>query len=164
MDEQYHAKLTASPPGKHRATTPVPPGGAAPNAMPSILDPLPSPYPPHTNVYQGQDAQGPIPIHLPNIYVNPFPSQQAAQPLPPPVGETPTARSIRMIKIGPWIFCRPHPLLWLCFGLSLLALVLEVPKGSLPTITGRHKALRVRVHSSKIPTAILWSTNRRHLG
>lgn len=38
---------------------------------------------------------------------------------------------------------RPHPLLWLCFALSMLALVLEVPKGSLPTITGRHKALRV---------------------
>lgn len=38
---------------------------------------------------------------------------------------------------------RPHPLLWLTLGLSIVAIVLGVPKGSLPTVTGRHRALRV---------------------
>ena len=38
---------------------------------------------------------------------------------------------------------RPHPLLWVCLALSILALALGVSKGTLPTIMGRHKALRL---------------------
>ena len=52
---------------------------------------------------------------------------------------------------------RPHPLLWVCLALSVLALVLGVPKGTLPTITGRHKALRVSSYAITLfsPFAIL---------
>jgi hypothetical protein len=50
--------------------------------------------------------------------------------------------SSNMMRIGPFRFARPHPLLWIPLGLSLIALVLEVPKGSLPTLTGRHRQLR----------------------
>ncbi|KAK4684533.1 hypothetical protein P7C73_g5639, partial [Tremellales sp. Uapishka_1] len=49
-------------------------------------------------------------------------------------------RGLRSLK---WT-SRPHPLLWISLFLSLLALILEVPKGSLPTLTGRHKALRAQ--------------------
>ena len=51
--------------------------------------------------------------------------------------------SQRSVQVGPWRVAKPHPLLWVCLALSVLALVLEVPKGALPTLTGRHKALRV---------------------
>lgn len=48
-----------------------------------------------------------------------------------------------------WNFGAPHPLLWVTLGLSILAVVLGVPKGTLPTLTGRHRVLRVSgVHSS----------------
>ncbi|TXT15569.1 hypothetical protein VHUM_00072 [Vanrija humicola] len=41
-------------------------------------------------------------------------------------------------------FSAPHPLLWVTLCLSILAIVLGVPKGSLPTITGRHRVLRAQ--------------------
>lgn len=104
---------------------------------------------PHPLQGPGDHTRGPVPIHLPNIYVNPYPPMA---PAPAPIHHTPEHAPVnvptrspttRTMKIGPWRVTRPHPLLWLCLALSLLALVLEVPKGSLPTLTGRHKALRV---------------------
>jgi hypothetical protein len=141
MDQTYQAKLSGSPPG-HNST---------PN--PQLIDdngdihiqPMPNPHPLPQG--QGQGNQ-PIPVQLPNIYVTaPSPqvprrerdgtSHHHTQHLPEP------HQGPRMVNIGPFRFTKPHPLLWITLGLSLIALVLEVPKGSLPTLTGRHRQLRV---------------------
>lgn len=143
MDEQYHAKLTASPPDNDRTTTSVPPGGTPQNDASPHSQTTPAAQ--HTQV-NGLQGKTPIPVHFPNIYVNPF-SPQPAPPAPSAPDSAPTITHVapRTVKIGPWRMAKPHPLLWLCLALSLLALVLEVPKGSLPTLTGRHKALRVSI-------------------
>ena len=161
MNETYQAKLSGSPP--------VPPPTVTDEH--GQVHFLPNPHSRPDPQSQGQtqtqtqkQGQGqPIPVQLPNIYINP--------PAPAPVGlptqhysdrhqrhrEGTTHRQhghgddglqnlpapVRMIKLGPIRFARPHPLLWISLALSLIALVLEVPKGSLPTLTGRHKVLRV---------------------
>lgn len=172
MNEVYQAKLSGSPP----------------KPQPTMTDErgeihiLPNPHDP--------SQPQPIPVQLPNIYVNPYP------PPPPPAlpqatdqqhsdrhqrsrtegagtghhtrqehhrdTDTHTSDGTRMVKLGPFRFTRPHPLLWISLALSLIALVLEVPKGSLPTITGRHKQLRVRPRPIKhaAPTSLSRCTVR----
>ncbi|KAI9639698.1 uncharacterized protein MKK02DRAFT_40020 [Dioszegia hungarica] len=122
MDELYHARLSAHP---HEPSEP----------------------------HQPQPA--PVPVQLPNIYVNPFPPPPPPQPrrypsppiirrqIPPPVIPGPAYVS-NMMRFGPFTFVKPHPLLWISLFISLVALVLGVPRGSLPTLTGRHKELRAR--------------------
>ena len=137
MDEQYRAKLTGSPPHPPRPHTPMPPGGPGPGDQIHIQ--------PHPMPGLSEYNRGPVPIHLPNIYVNPYPPPAPPPHAPPPgpINVPTSSPPPRTITVGPWRVARPHPLLWLCLALSVLALVLEVPKGSLPTLTGRHKALRV---------------------
>ncbi|WVO16228.1 hypothetical protein L204_103899 [Cryptococcus depauperatus] len=107
-----------------------------------------------TNSANGQ----PIPIQLPNIYVHPYPQtqQKEAPPRPaPPVSpaqappitlnvQTPLVPVAEKKRWGPFKWTMPHPLLWISLIISVIALVLEVPKGSLPTVTGRHKVLRAQ--------------------
>lgn len=146
MDEVYRARLSAEPPG--------PSAGKAPQPHPDDIHIQSHPVnPPGGFPNSGQ----PVPIQLPNIYVNPFPSGTAHHeslhrnddhdgtihrngPINVP---SISHRKSHSIKIGPFRFAKPHPLLWVCLFLSVLALVLEVPRGSLPTLTGRHKSLRV---------------------
>lgn len=139
MDQVYQAKLSGEPPGQVH-------DGDQPEDI--HIQPLPNP---HSQGNQGQQST-PIPVQLPNIYVT-APSVQPAQPQPQPGTSHSTHssgirrehHSPRMVHIGPFKFTRPHPLLWMTFALSIIALVLEVPKGSLPTLTGRHRQLRVSV-------------------
>ena len=181
MEETYRAKLTRDPPQSSGEVHILPHPGNQENQGPQGNQ--------GAHGTQGNNAGAgstqPIPIHLPNIYVNPFPPP--VQPLPPNQSQAPTqaphrpapaavpahvpepapinvpthdhahprhapGTSHRSIRIGPWKITKPHPLLWLCLALSILALVLEVPKGTLPTITGRHRALRV---SFSLPSAPL---------
>lgn len=177
MDEIYRAKLSSTPhpPGalaghgesSNMATSNVnqpfnPNPGAGMHQRPDDIHIQPHPHPHGMGMGADGHAQ-PIPIQLPNIYVNPFPAQdhtrdrdttpgtrhvhREGEPINVPTSSTTHGHSRRSgsgtIKIGSWRFTKPHPLLWVCLGLSILALVLEVPKGSLPTLTGRHRALRV---------------------
>jgi hypothetical protein len=80
----------------------------------------------------------PEPIGLNNLYYHP-PAERSA-----PINE-PTVKS-KKVSRG----TKLHPLIWFSLILSLLALVLSVPKGSLPTLTGRHKALRVSAQPSPL--------------
>ncbi|KAL7421702.1 hypothetical protein Q5752_003472 [Cryptotrichosporon argae] len=103
---------------------------------------------PHVHTH-GPTEPPPIPIQLPNIYVHPYPPPPPHPPTPPPPPpptmpppSPPRPRSPLPQPRGWWT--RPHPLLWVTLGMSLLALVLQVPKGSLPTLTGRHRALRAQ--------------------
>lgn len=151
MDEIYRARLSS---------TPHPPGNL-PLPEPA-MQPLAHTDDIHINAPAAPVAGGagqPIPIQLPNIYVNPFPAAEHHHHVPTPevtgtrhrdgpeinipTATAPRKRPDNSIKLGPWRVAKPHPLLWLCLGLSIVALVLGVPKGSLPTLTGRHKALRV---------------------
>jgi hypothetical protein len=146
MDQVYQAKLTGSPPGQDQP--PQNQNQQMDNNGDIHIQPMPNP---HTQ--QGGPGPGVIPVQLPNIYVTAPPP--ATQPQPAPSAprrehrshssHTHTHQEPRMIHIGPFKFARPHPLLWITLGLSLIALVLEVPKGSLPTLTGRHRQLRVRL-------------------
>ncbi|RSH87467.1 hypothetical protein EHS25_003377 [Saitozyma podzolica] len=140
MDEVYRAKLSGDPP-TDPATAP------ANEPQPIYIQPHPNPARPGT-------PPRPVPIHLPNIYVNPYPPRAPTPPptataprnVPapaPPATNTPPPADPRM-SIGPWKVGKPHPLLWISLLLSVMALVLEVPKGSLPTLTGRHKTLRTQ--------------------
>jgi hypothetical protein len=151
MNQVYQAKLTGSPPVQDR-----PNQNQTPNHNQQMdnngdihIQPLPNPHP-----QQGGPGPGVMPVQLPNIYVTAPPLAPQPQPAPAPRREhrshtshahTNTHQEPRMIHIGPFKFARPHPLLWVTLGLSLIALVLEVPKGSLPTLTGRHRQLRVRL-------------------
>ncbi|WWC89411.1 uncharacterized protein L201_004335 [Kwoniella dendrophila CBS 6074] len=152
MDDVYRAKLSSSPhPHPHPQVhvggdEHTPPNQDHPNHGDTI------------HISSHNNHQQPIPIQLPNIFVHPYPQRERTpppappapveQPAPimPPVTVNVTApkeeRSKAGKKIGPFTITKPHPLLWLSLVLSLIALVLEVPKGSLPTLTGRHKALR----------------------
>ncbi|WVQ72413.1 hypothetical protein IAR50_001965 [Cryptococcus sp. DSM 104548] len=68
-------------------------------------------------------------------------------PPPPPEVTVNVNTDAHPPRRGGWFFMRwptPHPLLWITLAISVLALVLEVPKGSLPTFSGRHKALRAQ--------------------
>ncbi|GMK56704.1 hypothetical protein CspeluHIS016_0305440 [Cutaneotrichosporon spelunceum] len=73
----------------------------------------------------------PVTVPLPNV---PTPAAPLA-PMPKPA---PCKR--------PWYHHieRPHPLLWIALALSCLAIILGIPKGTLPTVTGRHKELRTQ--------------------
>lgn len=109
------------------------------------------------------DALG---IQLPTIYINPVvvPKDEPAAAAPSPAkkpkepkengapkkdkaepkkDKEPEAKVVVPAVVQQVWERRPHPLLWVTLGLSLVALVLGVPKGSLPTVTGRHKVLRV---------------------
>ena len=143
MDAQYHAKLTSTPPQPStRYLTPLGPPIQDTKAQ--------SPPQPSTTVPTARVTVSPgesvILENIPNINVDPGPPASAAAP---PAIQTRAEnlesekRSRQTNALGSWTIAKPHPLLWLCLALSLLALVLEVPKGSLPTFTGRHKALRV---------------------
>ena len=142
MEDLYRAKLTHSPPvvrrQLHPETMELGPGITIKPQPPDDI--LPS----HT---------APIPIHLPNIYVNPYPtSAQPAAPSPLPAASYPVEPSRKTLETAPvpsfaQVFKKPHPLLWLSLLISLTALILGVPKGSLPTLTGRHKELRVSKHT-----------------
>ncbi|WWC70288.1 uncharacterized protein I206_104238 [Kwoniella pini CBS 10737] len=153
MDEIYRAKLSSSPhlhPQVHIGEE-APPGQDHPNHGDTIH------IQPHHSGHTGAGDR-PIPIQLPNIYVNPYPPRErtpppqpvppAPAPAPPPtmppvtVNVTTLDEISKGRKIGPFRFTKPHPLLWFSLILSVIALVLEVPKGSLPTLTGRHRALR----------------------
>lgn len=117
-----------------------------------------------------QDApqhEGAVPIQLPTIFINPYvaPKEEPKRALPtvpaapatasptvPRESGTPKPKATKgdakfvAAAVQPVVQLwerRPHPLLWVTLGLSIVALVLGVPKGSLPTVTGRHKALRV---------------------
>ncbi|WVW83815.1 hypothetical protein I302_105836 [Kwoniella bestiolae CBS 10118] len=155
MDETYRAKLSGSP--------------NPPHAHPQVHvgDDHTPPHQDHGDTihiqpnHPANNTSHPIPIQLPNIYVHPYPLRERTPPPPPappqpaptpapamppvtvnvtaPAKEAPKGR-----KIGPFRITRPHPLLWVSLVLSVIALVLEVPKGSLPTLTGRHKALRTQ--------------------
>ncbi|WWC61784.1 uncharacterized protein I303_104369 [Kwoniella dejecticola CBS 10117] len=160
MDETYRAKLSSSPhphpqPQVHVGEE-TPPSQDHPNHGDTIhIQPHP-----HHGGSGGTDR--PIPIQLPNIYVHPYPPRERTPP-PPPAPPQPAPapapapamppvtvnvaapkESPKGRKIGPFRLTKPHPLLWLSLILSVIALVLEVPKGSLPTLTGRHRALRTQ--------------------
>ena len=166
MNETYQAKLSGSPPR-------LPPTMTDERGDVRLLPNPHTHNPPFQSQHQHQQQPQPIPVQLPNIYINPPLPQPQLQPhLQPQVeqherqhdlgrdqrpraegtdhrhyqlnGPVPTpGPTVRMVKIGPFRFTKPHPLLWISLALSLIALVLEVPKGSLPTLTGRHKVLRV---------------------
>lgn len=104
------------------------------------------------------DALG---IQLPTIYINPVvvpkdepapAPKKAKEPKENGTKKEPKEVKREEVKVLPPVVPtvvqqvwerRPHPLLWVTLGLSIVTLVLGVPKGSLPTVTGRHKALRV---------------------
>lgn len=146
MDQVYQAKLSGTPPSQNQPGNPNT-NQRMDNNGDIHIQPMPNPHPhPHpASATANEAARGqPIPVQLPNIYVT--------APSPAPVPESalrrehrPHTQEVRMMHLGPFRFARPHPLLWITLGLSLIALVLEVPKGSLPTLTGRHKQLRVRL-------------------
>lgn len=140
MDQVYQAKLSGTPPGQNQQNQ-----NQQDNNGDIHIQPMPNPHPYPSSATVNDAARGqPIPVQLPNIYVT-APSPAPAQPAPSMRREhRPHTHEVRMMHIGPFRFARPHPLLWITLGLSLIALVLEVPKGSLPTLTGRHKHLRVR--------------------
>lgn len=156
MEQTYRAKLSATPhppPQPNHNPPPAPPPEPHFNIPPQ---PPSMTYGGLAQAYYDGPRGAPVPIQLPNIYVNPYPPAGAPQHehanehlanVPPQPLNEPTRRHERRhhdtIRLGSWHVKKPHPLLWVCFALSMLALVLEVPKGSLPTITGRHKALRV---------------------
>lgn len=130
MDAQYHAKLTSTPPQPPiRYLTPLGPPIQDKKAQ---LPPQPSTTFPAARV-TALPGEPVILENIPNINVDPLQTENLES----------EKRSRQTSTLGSWTFAKPHPLLWLCLALSLLALVLEVPKGSLPTFTGRHKALRV---------------------
>lgn len=88
---------------------------------------------PNTRLQEAQTIP-PEPIGLNNLYFHP--PVASAEPPHQPVNElTRLSRNLKGIKAL-------HPLIWFSLALSLLALVLSVPKGALPTLTGRH-SLRV---------------------
>jgi len=154
MDQVYQAKLTGSPPVQDHNPNPNtnPVNQQMDNNGDIHIQPMPNPHP-----HPQQGGPGVIPVQLPNIYVTaPSPaSQLPSAPRREHRSHTHTThQEPRMIHIGPFRFTRPHPLLWITLGLSLIALVLEVPKGSLPTLTGRHRQLRVRP-SSHVYTPIV---------
>lgn len=140
MDQVYQAKLSGTPPGQNQQNQ-----NQQDNNGDIHIQPMPNPHPYPSSATANDAARGqPIPVQLPNIYVT-APSPAPAQPASSSRREhRPHTHEVRMMHIGPFRFARPHPLLWITLGLSLIALVLEVPKGSLPTLTGRHKHLRVR--------------------
>ncbi|TXT08246.1 uncharacterized protein COLE_05170 [Cutaneotrichosporon oleaginosum] len=81
---------------------------------------------PHTGDYKFYTTTVPVTVPLPN------PTTPLA-PAPKPVLRT------------KWYGLeKPHALLWLSLALSTLAIILGVPKGSLPTVTGRHRELRAQ--------------------
>jgi len=80
---------------------------------------------------------------VPDIFDLPTVPQLIPLPAKPSPSLNTSAPQRRTVKLGPWTFTRPHPLLWVSLMLGVIALVLQVPKGRLPTITGRHRALRV---------------------
>ncbi|KAK6910188.1 hypothetical protein I203_104220 [Kwoniella mangroviensis CBS 8507] len=155
MDETYRAKLSGSPkphPQVHVGDDHTPPHqdnhGDTIHIQPN---------------HPANNTSHPIPIQLPNIYVHPYPPRERTppppppQPAPPPPAPAPVMPPVTVNvtappketvpkgrKIGPFRITKPHPLLWVSLILSVIALVLEVPKGSLPTLTGRHKALRTQ--------------------
>jgi hypothetical protein len=141
MDQVYQAKLSGSPPGQNQSSNQ---NQQVDNNGDIHIQSMPNPHPYPASATANDAARGqPIPVQLPNIYVT-APSPAPVQPAPSLRREhRPHTPEIRMMHIGPFRFARPHPLLWITLGLSLIALVLEVPKGSLPTLTGRHKQLRV---------------------
>ncbi|BEI79889.1 hypothetical protein CcaverHIS002_0104180 [Cutaneotrichosporon cavernicola] len=70
----------------------------------------------------------PVTVPLPNVPTTPL------APAPKPV-----------LRKRPWYHVeRPHPLLWVALAFSTLAILLGVPKGTFPTVTGRHKELRTQ--------------------
>ncbi|WVQ67761.1 uncharacterized protein L199_005966 [Kwoniella botswanensis] len=156
MDETYRAKLSGSPnphPRVHVGDDHTPPHqdnhGDTIHIQPN---------------HPANNTSHPIPIQLPNIFVHPYPPRERTpppppppQPAPPPPAPAPVMPPVTVNvtappketvpkgrKIGPFRITKPHPLLWVSLILSVVALVLEVPKGSLPTLTGRHKALRTQ--------------------
>jgi len=140
MDQVYQAKLSGSPPGQQPPNSSSHPNPQMDNNGDIHIQPMPNPHPATAN----EAARGqPIPVQLPNIYVT-APSPSSVPAAAPRREHRHHDQGVRMMHIGPFRFARPHPLLWITLGLSLIALVLEVPKGSLPTLTGRHKQLRVR--------------------
>ncbi|KAK8864348.1 hypothetical protein IAR55_001595 [Kwoniella newhampshirensis] len=160
MDDLYQAKLTAEPLTQSQANKP--------QAREHTLAKKNLSHPDDIHVQtHGSRGDQPIPIDLPNIHVHPYPAappgpREHTPPTPaaappaapaPPItinveqpASTSTDKStdLQGSKTGLFTPTRPHPLLWLSLLLSLVALVLEVPKGSLPTLTGRHKALRAQ--------------------
>jgi hypothetical protein len=88
------------------------------------------------------NEQGPAPhVHdLPKAYY----TTTVPVTVPLNVPSTPLAPAPKPALKHRWLkLDRPHPLLWLALALSTLAIILGVPKGTLPTITGRHRELRV---------------------
>ncbi|WWD02886.1 hypothetical protein V865_000928 [Kwoniella europaea PYCC6329] len=155
MDETYRAKLSGSP-------NPHPQVHVGDDHTPAHQDNHGDTIHIQPN-HPANNTSHPIPIQLPNIYVHPYPPRERTppppppQPAPPPPAPAPAMPPVTVNvtappketvpkgrKIGPFRITKPHPLLWVSLILSLVALVLEVPKGSLPTLTGRHKALRAQ--------------------
>lgn len=111
--------------------------------------PHPHPNQPHPTG-SGSDFQHPHPHPHPQSQQQPQPQQPqqfyhttATVPLAIPVPPLAPAPQPRLVKKKWYDVDKPHPLLWITLGLSILAVILGVPKGSLPTLTGRHKTLRV---------------------
>ncbi|KAL1413636.1 hypothetical protein Q8F55_001414 [Vanrija albida] len=72
------------------------------------------------------------------------PKEESKKPAPAVVVAAEPAHVVVAAPAAWWNFGAPHPLLWVTLGLSILAIVLGVPKGTLPTITGRHRVLRAQ--------------------
>ncbi|WRT66278.1 uncharacterized protein IL334_003231 [Kwoniella shivajii] len=176
MDDLYQAKLSATPyppphphPQVHVGDNQTPPNQDYNHSHDDAT---------HTRPLHQQQQQQPIPIQFPNIYVHPYPTiERERERTPPPAPQPRTEQPPVTVnvtalsnedqipkgngsKIGPFRITKPHPLLWVSLILSFIALVLEVPKGSLPTLTGRHKALRTqeRLVSEKIALLTKLST------
>lgn len=141
MDELYHARLSAHP---HAPTEPEHP------------QPIPSTFPlPHPRI---------IPGPLPSVFLDAYPPPSTSDPVQEPKNIPSVAKSKDPgMKIGPWKFARPHPLLWISLLLTIIALVLGVPKGALPTLTGRHKALRVCLNSFYYSEVMLMAKAREKI-
>lgn len=138
MDNLYYARLSREPVEKSRP--PAVPQDLADHTF-RIL-PIPASQPGNPASMDGK----PIELHVPAIHIHhdqtPTPDDHA--PTGPALSSEGPA--VQVQQGGFWSRVgvkKPHPFLWISLLLSLIALVLEVPKGSLPTLTGRHKALRV---------------------
>lgn len=140
MDDVYRARLVGSP-SKQHIDIDVNASGTRVTEDVTVR--------PHLHGTPEHEPTG-IPIQLPTIYVNPHvpnPPPAPAPPPPPPPPREPLFIPVQRERFRErfWMssFRNAHPLTWIAVTISLCALVLGVPKGHFPTLTGRHKDLRV---------------------
>ncbi|ODN82143.1 hypothetical protein L202_02443 [Cryptococcus amylolentus CBS 6039] len=142
MDELYRGHLAPQPPSATNITRSIHPDAAH---LPEEVVDLNARNHNYRVIASNDNAHSPSPGSGASFAAN------MAPPPPPPPPEVTvninTDDHPHRSQRGGWFWMRwpkPHPLLWIILAISVLALVLEVPKGSLPTFSGRHKALRAQ--------------------